>query len=47
MYEHSYVRLIIYISVSKVSHLVLVELIYMARPMVSMNAGTLMKPSFL
>lgn len=43
MYEHSYVRL----NESKVSHLVLVELIYMARPMVSMNAGTLMKPSFL
>lgn len=43
MYEHSYVRL----NVFKVSHLVLVELIYMARPMVSMNAGTLMKPSFL
>lgn len=43
MYEHSYVRL----NVSKVSDLVLVELIYMARPVVSMNAGTLMKPSFL
>lgn len=43
MYEHSYVRL----SVSKVPHLVLVELVYMARPMVSMNAGTLMKPNFL